>query len=210
MEIPEILKHLQYTRSVANASSGFDWNATLPAPFGVGGWFMFRLPHPDIFRATDRVLPRDTAESIHRFASTFCTLAVGTDTTPYTNVLSQLMEEDGVEEAAYFPRLALPLIVAGLSHYASTLGGFLHLVIDDPVTVPISLMHIWALGEASRIQTSCICAGGNWPDTEEDAAAVLRVTQTENLLVHKNEEPYKNVFLESFDDVFKPKPPQRR
>ena len=178
---------------------GFAWNAKLPAPFGQQGVYCFRLRHPGVFDPVDRELSRETLELILRFASTFCVLAIGTDITPYTNTLTELMRADGVEEADYFPRLALPLIVTGLSNYATVLGCFLNIVEGDPIKTPISMMHIWALGEAARIQASCICAGGNWPDVFPDAENVMALTQAENYTIHESEEPYKNIFLEGFD-----------
>lgn len=209
MDAIESLEDLKKSRLLAQINKGFDWCASLPAPFGAEGWFVFRLPHPDIFRSTDRTVPRDTAVLFQKFAATFCVLAPGTDITPYTTTLTRLLMEDGVgEEAGYYPRMALPLIVRGLSDYASVLGPYLHLLGDDPVAIPISLMHIWALGEAARMHLTCICAGGNWADTAEDAEEVLRVTQAENLAIHASETPYSNIFLNDYAAAIKEEMPR--
>ena len=204
MEVIEVLRRARHIKLTGKATKGFDWNAMLPAPFSADGWILFRLPHPDVFRATDRTVSRDTAETIHRFITNFCILSVGTDITPYTDTLSRFLREDSVEEAEYFPRLSVPLIVTGLSNYASSLGIFLYLTDQDPVPLPISLMHIWALAEAARIHSTCICAAGSWADTADDATEILRLTQQENKLIHESEEPYKNIFLETYADAFPP------
>lgn len=204
MDSDAALQALHKSRLISLVNKGFDWNASIPAPFGAEGWCVFRIPHPDVFRSVHRTLPHDTVLLFRKFAASFCTLAAGTDLTPYTTTLSNLLAEDGLgQESSYYPRLAVPLIMRGLSDYASVLGPYLYLVTDDPVSVPISQMHIWALGEAARMFLTCIGINGNWPDMLEDAEEVLRITQAENLAIHASENPYSNIFLNDYDSAIK-------
>jgi hypothetical protein len=167
----------------------------------VEGLISFKMGNVELFEARETRMDRELALDILTLAASFQIVSVRSDLGGYLDKIANVLQESGISEWAYYPLLGTALISRGLANYASVMGCYLDLVKDEMLDVPISQMAIWSLAEVARMQIECISINEEWPDLIPPAERVLKYAQAENLKIHGMDNPYGNIFHESYADV---------
>jgi len=123
-------------------------------------------------------------------------LATSIETSGYQFALSETFDEAGEASIAANLLIAWPLIIDGLTSFASGISAQLSENEGaETVQIFVSPMHIWAIAEAARVFPLCFDKNRDMPELYDSAHTLSLLCEGQNTDVTALAHPYLHVQL---------------